>query len=133
MWIWFLTIGVLGLLLFAGWWLRQRARPSAEALEQQLALCLKGLGPGRCEGAIELLDGLARRGDPELVIAMWQQLEIPLLEALPDCPPHRKSELMRALERCHTLVRRRDLQRRLIDMRNALASGTDEYVVEQSG
>lgn len=129
--MWFWLAPVLVVIALLSWWLlRRMARPSEGILRQQLAACLGGVGPGRCEAAIELLDGLARRGDADLIESTWQELEIPLLEAVPDCPPHRKSELMRALERCHAAVSRRDLQRRLIDLRNSLAAGTEEYIAK---
>jgi hypothetical protein len=129
MWLW--SLPILALVLVAAWWVhRRRSRPSAAVLDHQLEVALKSVGPGRCEAAIDLLYGLARRGDEGLIERSWERLELPLLEAVPDCPPHRKSDLMRALEACHGLVRRRDLQRRLIDMRNGLASGTDEYVIK---
>ncbi|MDA3960358.1 MAG: hypothetical protein PF961_06185 [Planctomycetota bacterium] len=105
--------------------LRRRSGPSSAHLERQLAACLAAVGPARCSAATELLEGMARRGDKALIAAMWDRLELPLLEAAPDCPPQHKSRLIAALEDCHACIEQRVLQRRLIDMRNGLASDTD--------
>jgi len=115
------------------WWAAKlRSGPSPQVLEERLAQALKAHGAARCEAAIELLHGLARRGDPELIESMWDRLELPLLEAVPDCPPGSKSSLMQSLETCHGRIRKRELQRRLMDMRNSLASGTDEYLAPKA-
>lgn len=113
--------------------IRRRAGPSAGQLERQLAACLEAGGAARCLTARDLLDGLARRGDGQLIEAVWERLELPLLEAVPDCPPAARPALIDVLERCHRCTTRRTLQRRLIDMRNGLAAGTDRDLIDFGG
>ena len=47
-------------------------------------------------------------------------LELPLLQALPDCPPSAKAGLADALEACARVTANRAAAKRLMALRNAL-------------
>lgn len=118
MWWVLLAVAVVAVVALLLW--RGGGRPARGRIREERARMLETAGAARCLAAIELLDDLARRRDAALLAETWDRIELPLLEALPDCPPDRKAELMRALERCHASTRQRDVQRRLMTMRNAV-------------
>lgn len=77
-------------------------------------------GPARCLAAITLLEGLASTGDQSAIAAAVDRIELPLLQALPDCPPPAKPALSDALDACAAVVAKRELAKRLTTLRNAL-------------
>lgn len=76
-------------------------------------------GAARCRAALELLHRLAG-ADQHEIAAAWEAIELPLLQALPDCPPAWKPALAEAIEGCAARVAKRELAKRLMTMRNAL-------------
>jgi hypothetical protein len=65
-----------------------------------------------------VLRALAQR--PDAIPGAWEAIEIPLIQALPDCPPAAKADLMRALEDCATACRQRETARRIMLVRDSL-------------
>ncbi len=80
-------------------------------------LVLSAHGAARCQAAADLLGHLHRQDD---IAACWEQIEIPLLEALPDCPPPFKPALADVLDACASRCTNRELAKRIVTMRNAL-------------
>ena len=80
-------------------------------------LILSTHGAARCQAAADLLGQLHRQDD---IAACWDQIEIPLLEALPDCPPPLKPTLAETLDACASRCTKRELAKRIVTMRNAL-------------
>jgi hypothetical protein len=77
-------------------------------------------GASRCIAASGYLRVLAARGDSAAIAEAWRTLEVPLLEALPDCPPGTKPELARALEGCASVCANRATAQSLMVMRNGI-------------
>lgn len=75
-------------------------------------------GAARCLAALELLPWLTAH--PEQIVAAWERCELPLVQALPDCPPASKAPLLRALENCSAACRNRDVARRIMVLRDSL-------------
>ena len=90
-------------------------RRGASARGTQMVLSARGAM--RCQAAADLLAQLHRQDD---IAACWEQIEIPLLEALPDCPPPFKAELIAVLDACASRCTKRELAKRIVTMRNAL-------------
>jgi hypothetical protein len=115
----FPIIGAL-VLLAAAWalsaWFGKRASVGQGAVQRVLA----ANGAARCVAALGLLCALGDRGDQTAIAAAWERIEMPLLQALPDCPPDAKIELVAALDECAKACRDRELAKRLITMRNSL-------------
>jgi hypothetical protein len=108
---------VVALAIVAVAWLRDRDRRGRrDGIERVLA----AVGPGRCVEAARLLRRLAERRDQAAIAAAWEPIELPLLQALPDCPPDYKVELISALDDCAKACRDRELAKRLVTMRNSL-------------
>lgn len=96
--------------------LRQRV------VRNSIGTVLAAVGPKRCLLAASLMQDLARRGDSDAIVAAWLAIELPLLQALPDCPPDAKHGLMNALTDCASVCRVVDVSRSLMTLRNALIS-----------
>jgi hypothetical protein len=75
-------------------------------------------GAARCVIAARLLRDLTARSGRELADA-WTRIEMPLLQALPDCPPDWKVELINALDAAAKAAPR-DTARAIMTMRNSL-------------
>lgn len=99
-------------------WLRRSAAPARAGVAQVLA----AQGPARCQCAIGLLRRLAARGDGRAIAQALDAIELPLLQAIPDCPPVLKPELVDALDACAARTANRAVAKRLVDLRNALLS-----------
>ena len=111
------TLAVAGV----GWWyLRQRLGVGGGAERAGVARVLAVQGASRCVEALTLLRTLDQRGDADALAGVWQAIEIPLLQALPDCPPPLKTALRRTLEDCAAHCPRRDAARAMMTMRDAL-------------
>jgi hypothetical protein len=80
-------------------------------------------GATRCVRAMELLEELARTGDAQAVAAAWTVLELPLVEALPDCPPQAKLRLITACEAAAGIATHRETAKGLMAVRNSLLGG----------
>lgn len=108
------------LLAAVGWRMLRRRRRAGGGGGARAAAVLAAHGPARCTAALELLRRLARRGDQRAIAAALDAVEMPLLQAIPDCPPPLKPELVDALDACARLCANRALAKRLVDLRNAL-------------
>ena len=53
-------------------------------------------GPRRCELSIGLLRHLQRVKPETEIHPIWDQIEIPLVQAIPDCPPELKAVLLKS-------------------------------------
>jgi hypothetical protein len=89
----------------------RRVRASAERV-------VAAHGPRRCQHALDLLRELAHA--PQELPEAWNRIELPLVEALPDCPPDTKPELIRALDAAARGCAHRDTAKRLTTVRNSL-------------
>ena len=112
-----MLLAVIVLIAIAGLVLRSR-RGDVKAREL-VDTVLRANGAARCLAAIELLRHLAGAGTNEIVTD-WERVELPLLQALPDCPPDQKRVLRDALETCSKQCSQRDTAKRLMTMRDSL-------------
>ena len=99
-------------------WLRQRGRPGAS--RGDLERLLTTHGAARCVESARLLRRLTERSDSAAIAQAWEAIELPLLQAVPDCPPDYKVELINALDGCARACRVVEVSRRIMTMRNAL-------------
>lgn len=111
-----LIAGAIGMALVL--WLRRR--PHRGAGRGDLERLLATHGAGRCVEAARLLRRLAERDDSAAIAHAWEAIELPLLQAVPDCPPDYKVELINALDACARACRVVEVSRRLMTMRNSL-------------
>lgn len=100
-------------------WLRQRVGRTGTG-PADLDRVLATRGAARCIAATLLLEALARRGDQDAIVRTWERLELPLLEALPDCPPDYKRPLVDALDGCVRVCQVVAVSRSMMDLRNSL-------------
>lgn len=77
-------------------------------------------GAGRCLAAIPLFRTLAAGGDQRAIAAAWEALELPLVQALPDCPPDAKPELVVVLDACAQACSNRELTKRVMTLRRSI-------------
>lgn len=85
-----------------------------------VAALLAVQGAARCVAAVRVCQELSRSGDPEPIVTAWEEIEMPLLQALPDCPPEVKPDLISALDACAGACTRRDVAKRIMALRNSL-------------
>jgi hypothetical protein len=100
-------------------WLRGLLR-RAGASDDRIARVLSANGAARCIEAVRLLDELVQRGAGAGLVTAWERIEMPLLQALPDCPPDYKVELINALDAAARLCPRRETSASMLTMRNSL-------------
>jgi hypothetical protein len=100
--------------------LATRQRRAEAAIRGLLRRALDSHGAGRCVAAIAVLRHLRDLGAAETVAGAWDALELPLLDALPDCPPEYKAPLREALEDVAHRCAKRDVARRVMVMRDSL-------------
>jgi hypothetical protein len=115
-------LAALALALGVMWW---RARgPRAPRVRRGRAVplgpVLGSAGPARCAAAANVLDALAVAADSEQIAEAWEQLEGPLLDALPDCPPQLKPRLADALAACANACANRVAAQGMMTVRNSL-------------
>lgn len=119
-----LFIPILAILLIGGgagllvWWLRQRLRPAPGGAA--VAEVLAAQGTARCIAASRLFRRLAERRDERAIASAWDAVELPVVQALPDCPPDYKLELINTLDALANACATRDLAKRIMTMRNSL-------------
>jgi hypothetical protein len=77
-------------------------------------------GAGRCVMAREAFEQLSDSGNSTVISAFWNAVEMPLLQALPDCPPQIKEPLASAITECAKRVTNRDVAKRMMTLRNSL-------------
>jgi hypothetical protein len=106
--------------LFVLWW-RERKKPGFGD-EQQLRRILSMTGPARCVHAARLLQDVAGSGSTQRIAKVFDGLEGPLLEALPDCPPDYKAEIIAALDLCARTCKDAVTTRKIVALRNSLMS-----------
>jgi hypothetical protein len=102
-------------LAFAFGLLRRPVGPSPSDILAILQL----RGSARCLAIIRMLSKARTQSTPA-ILALWHQIEMPLLEVLPDCPPAAKNDLRQALEDCSAACADRDAARSIMTMRDAL-------------
>ncbi|TVR09784.1 MAG: hypothetical protein EA401_12645 [Planctomycetota bacterium] len=95
-------------------------RASTQAFVDGLDDFAQAPGPRRCELAAGVLRHLKRVDPPQRRQEIWDHIEMPLLEALPDCPPELKPILINRLDELYRSLKHRDYQRRIMTMRNSL-------------
>ena len=81
---------------------------------------LSANGAARCMEASRVLNGLTTRGDQRALAEVWEAIELPLLKALPDCPPDYKVQLINVLDAASKAVTNRELSKRIMTLRNSL-------------
>jgi hypothetical protein len=109
-----LAIGSLCVLVL---WLRSRGRVDWRSSADEV---VTAQGSARCVIATRLLRALGDRGDSEGIVSAWARIEMPLLQALSDCPPDYKAELIGALDAAARACRHRETAKALVTMRNSL-------------
>jgi hypothetical protein len=77
-------------------------------------------GAVRCLIATEVFKQLAVRGSNATISTLWEAVEMPLLQSIPDCPPDHKLPLANALTDAAKKVTNRAVAKRMMDMRNSL-------------
>ena len=105
---------VLAAILIA--WLRRSRINQKSAIER----ILTANGAARCVEAARTLRMLATGNDQAALVGIWEGMELPLLQALPDCPPDYKVELINALDACAKACSNREVTKRIMTMRNSL-------------
>lgn len=101
-------------------WLRVRLSARDLIRHPDVRKALNTHGAARCVAATHALEELGRAGDSDRIAAAWALLEMPLLEAIPDCPPDYKVPLINALDSCARVCRVVDTARAIVTMRNSL-------------
>ena len=91
-----------------------RRASAAPAVERFLA----AHGAARCAQAVRIIRHLC--DTPTDIPALWERLELPLVQDLPDCPPGTKHTLIAALEDCAAACRHRETARRMMIVRDSL-------------
>ena len=97
------------------WILRRRRNPRTAT-----ARILNAQGAARCVAAARFLRGWAARPDQAALVLAWDAIELPLLQALPDCPPDFKIELVDALDEAVKACTNREVAKRINTLRNSL-------------
>lgn len=95
-----------------------RRRPTID-VRDRIERILMTRGSNRCVEAGRLLRSLADDAREELDDA-WAKIELPLLEALPDCPPDYRVDLINALDAAAKAARRRETAKAISTMRNSM-------------
>lgn len=81
---------------------------------------LGAVGPARCLAAVRVISELKDEADQRATAAVWDAIELPLLQALPDCPPDAKPMLLNALDALAKATANRELAKRVMTLRNGL-------------
>lgn len=84
---------------------------------------LGAVGPARCLAAVPVVTALAKDANQRATLAVWDAIELPLVQALPDCPPNAKPVLMNALDALANATTNRELAKRVMTLRNGLMNG----------
>ena len=87
---------------------------------RDLSAVVEAIGPRRCQVATAALGDLARSANSATISACWEELEGPLLAALPDCPPEHKPALAEALTECAQACANRHTAQSMMELRNSL-------------
>lgn len=91
--------------------------------QDAVAKVLSSVGPARCLAAIKVVTSLKQEANQRATVAVWDAIELPLVQALPDCPPNAKPVLMNALDSLAKATANRELAKRVMTLRNSLMNG----------
>jgi hypothetical protein len=80
-------------------------------------------GAMRCLLATQLFEQLAKRGNNSNIVELWEKVEMPLLQAIPDCPPDQKTPLANAITDAAKQVTNREIAKRMMTLRNGILAG----------
>lgn len=108
-------VAVVGLAALVLWWRAGRRR-------REIDRVLRSIGSRRCAEALAMMRRLADRGSTAEIVAIWDRVELPLIEAVPDCPPLIKGELIAALDACALACRHVETARRINTVRNSMVN-----------
>jgi hypothetical protein len=112
-----IVLGLIIVVVVVAWLIRGRSRVVHPDILRRV---LHANGAGRCVAALRLFQDLAARRDEASIAIAWEALELPLLQALPDCPPDAKAALVLALDACAMACGNRDLDKRIMTLRDGL-------------
>lgn len=113
----------LAVLLAALFGLARLARSAAgAAFAGECEEFLQATGPRRCELSVGLLRHLQRVKPENEIHRIWEEVELPLVQAIPDCPPELKPVLIKRLDALYKTCRNRSYQQRIMTLRNSLVS-----------
>jgi hypothetical protein len=107
----------LALTLVEIWWLLRRLSRSPRTATARI---LAAQGAARCVAAAKFLRDWTARPDQAALALAWERIELPLLQALPDCPPDYKIELVTALDEAVKACANREVAKRINTLRNSL-------------
>lgn len=107
------SLVVVALVALVLWWRAGRRR-------REIGRVLRSIGSRRCAEALAMMRRLADRGSTAEIVAVWDRIELPLIEAVPDCPPLIKGELIVALDACALECRHVETARRINTVRNSM-------------
>jgi hypothetical protein len=91
-----------------------------DTMSRTVQTILGAKGAVRCLIATEIFQQFAERGNNATISVLWEAVEMPLLQALPDCPPDQKLPLANALTDAAKRVTNRGVAKRMMDVRNSL-------------
>jgi hypothetical protein len=80
----------------------------------------RSVGDDRYTTVTRMLNDLAQRGDSTRIAAVWEEIELPLLQILPDCPPDSKGPLIDALDAAALVCRNRDTAKGMMTLRDSM-------------
>ncbi len=100
-------------------WLRSLQQRNG-ATRDRVERVLSAIGAARCIESVRLMSDLVQRGAGVELIGAWERIEMPLLQAIPDCPPDYKVELINALDAAARICPRRETSASMLTMRNSL-------------
>ena len=111
-----LFIGALVVAFLLVMWARRVGGDTKPSIDRVLS----AHGAARCMEASRVLHGLTQRADQRALAEVWEAIELPLLKALPDCPPDYKVQLINVLDAAAKAASNRDLSKRIMTLRNSL-------------
>ena len=111
-----LVAGAVGAMIVL--WARGRFSPVGGVAAVEKVITANGAA--RCVEATRLMRALAARGDSAAIVRDFNAIEMPLLQAIPDCPPDYKVELIAALDGCSRACRVVEASKRIMTMRNSM-------------
>jgi len=121
--IWFFISG-LALMALLVWLLPNlpalRRRTVPRAARRSARRLHEVHGPARVRAATELLASLTTDGHGMAIAQVWADIELPLIAALPDCPPADKPRLVAVLNAAADVCPHRDTAKSIMAVRNSL-------------
>lgn len=91
-----------------------------DLMSRTVKTVLGAKGAVRCLIATEVFQQFAERGNNATISTLWLAVEMPLIQAIPDCPPDQKLPLANALTDAAKKVTNRAVAKRMMDVRNSL-------------